>query len=362
VRRGNRLAAIALVLAAPAVAGEWARIVAPPALSFPGDHGSHPSFSTEWWYATGQLADPGGRRYGFQITFFRQGLDPSPPAPGSSALRARQVLAAHLAIAEIGQNKPRFAERVRRVAAGLAGASANDLDVFLEDWEMKRLANGAIAVVADDHDTGLALTLELRPAKPLVLQGQGGVSRKGPEPGNASVYVSYTRLAARGRVTLDGRERAVQGAAWFDHEWGSTQLGAGVVGWDWLGLRLADGRDLMLYRLRAADGSAVPQSAGTLVERDGTARHLAATEFAIEPLSWWTSLRTGARYPARLRVRVPEAGLDLEVRPELPDSELDARASTGTVYWEGPVAVAGTATGEGYVELTGYAGDTLTRF
>lgn len=362
MRRGNRLAAIALVVAATAAAENWARIAAPPALSFPRDQGSHPSFRTEWWYATGRLADSGGRRYGFQITFFRQGLDPTPPTPNSSSLRARQVLAGHLAVAEIGQRKVRFVERVRRVAAGLAGASESDLEVFLDDWEMKRLASGAIALVASDREGGLALALQLQPAKPLVLHGEGGVSRKGPEPGNASVYVSYTRVAARGRLSLDGRERDVQGEAWFDHEWGSSQLGAGIVGWDWLGLRLADGRELMLYRLRDVQGGAAAESAGTLVAGDGTTRHLAATEFAIQPLSWWTSPRTGARYPARLRVRVPGAGIDLEVRPEVPDSELDARASTGTVYWEGPVAVTGTAAGDGYLELTGYAGDTPTRF
>jgi predicted secreted hydrolase len=204
--------------------------------------------------------------------------------------------------------------------------------------------------------------LELQASKPLVLQGEGGLSRKGPDPGNASVYVTFPRLAARGRIALDGRERAVQGEAWFDHEWGTTQLGAGVVGWDWLGLRLADGRELMLYRLRAADGTAAPPSAGTIVERDGTVRRLAASDFTLEPLSHWTSPRTGAHYPARLRVRVPSAALTLEVRPEIADAELDARASTGTIYWEGPVAVTGTSAGEGYLELTGYAADSLTRF
>jgi predicted secreted hydrolase len=362
VRRGSSLAAIALMLVLAATAAEWERITAPPALAFPRDHGSHPAFRTEWWYVTGQLGDRDGRRYGFQLTFFRQGLDPSPPTPGSSALRARQVLAAHLAVAEIGQKKTRFAERVRRIAAGLAGASEGDLDVFLDNWEMRRLPSGVITLVADDRDSRLALALELQAVKPPVLHGEGGVSRKGPEPGNASVYVSFTRLGARGRLSLDGRERAVLGEAWFDHEWGTSQLGAGVVGWDWLGVRLADRRELMLYRLRDATGGTDPESAGTLVERDGSARHLAATEFAIEPLSWWTSPRTGARYPARLRVRVPGTGLDIEMRPEIPDAELDARATTGTIYWEGPVAVTGTATGEGYLELTGYAGDTLTRF
>jgi predicted secreted hydrolase len=360
--RGSLLAALALMVTAPATAAEWARITAPPTLAFPRDHGSHPAFRSEWWYVTGTLAGADGRRYGFQLTFFRQGLDPSPPTAGLSALRARQVLAAHLAVAEIGSGTMRFAERVRRIAAGMAGSSENDLDVFLDDWEMRRLPNGAIALVAGDRESGHALTLELQPAKPLVLQGEGGVSRKGPEPGNASIYVSLTRLAARGRLTVGGRERSVQGEAWFDHEWGTSELGAGVVGWDWLGLRLADGRELMLYRLRAADGSAARLSAGTLVERDGTARRLAVDDFTLEPLSWWSSPRTAARYPARVHVRVPGAGLDLEVRPEIPDAELDARASTGTVYWEGPVAVTGTVAGEGYFELTGYAGDAPLKF
>jgi predicted secreted hydrolase len=265
-------------------------------------------------------------------------------------------------VAEVGRGTMRFAQRVRRIAAGMAGAREDDLNLFLDDWEMRLLPSGAITFIADDRDSGTALTLELEPGKPLLLQGENGLSRKGPEPGNASVYVSFTRLAARGRLTLDGRERAVQGEAWFDHEWGTSQLGAGVVGWDWLGLRLADGRELMLYRLRNADGSAAPQSAGNLVERDGTTHRLAVSDFTLEPLSWWTSPRTGARYPARVRVRVPAVGLDLEVRPEIADAELDARASTGTIYWEGPVAVAGTATGEGYLELTGYAGSMAKTF
>jgi predicted secreted hydrolase len=342
-------------VAAQATAVEWARVAEAPTLTFPRDHGSHPAFRTEWWYVTGQLADTDGRRYGFELTFFRQGLDPSPPAPGSSALRARQVLAAHLAVAEIGKGTMRFAQRVRRIAAGMAGAREDDLNLFLDDWEMRRLPSGAITFVSDDRDGGTVLTLELQPGRPPVLQGDNGLSRKGPEVGNASVYVSLPRLAARGRLTLDGRERAVQGEAWFDHEWGTSQLGAAVVGWDWLGLRLADGRELMLYRLRDADGSAAPQSAGTLVQRDGTTHRLVASDFTLEPLSWWTSPRIGGRYPARLRVRVPGVGLDLAVRPEIADAELDARASTGTIYWEGPVAVTGTTAGEGYLELTGYA-------
>ena len=352
--RGRLPAACAVLLAISAVAADWARIVPPLALTFPADHGAHPAFRTEWWYTTGLLADDGGHRFGFELTFFRQGIDPASPAPGSSRLRARQVLAAHLAVVDVSHRRTRFAERVARAAGGLAAAAEGDLDVFVDTWEMRRLPTGVLVLEAADRDSGIAVSLELEPEKPLVLEGDGAVSRKGPEPGNASAYVSFTRLAARGRLTLDGRERFVRGEAWFDHEWGTTELAGGTVGWDWLGLRLEDGRELMAYRLRRADGSAAPESAGTIVGRDGTPRHLAANELTVEPISWWRSPRTGARYPARFRVVVPAAGLALETRAVLPDAELDARASTNTVYWEGPVDVTGTVGGEGYAELTGY--------
>jgi len=355
--------ALALLTAVPlAAAAGWQVVVSPPALSFPRDHGAHPSFRSEWWYATGQVGAPDGRRFGFQLTFFREGVEPGPPAPGDSALRARQVLAAHLALGQLGAARMRFAERIRRIGDGLAGAAAGDLDVFLDEWLMRRTPDGRIALAGSDRDSGIGLRLELAPSGPLVLHGEGGLSRKGPGPGNASVYVSWTRLAARGTVELDGRSAPVSGEAWFDHEWGSSQLGVDVEGWDWFGLRLADGRDLMLYRLRRPDGTATSESSGTLVERYGSMRRLAAADFTVEARTWWTSPRTHARYPAVVRVAVPASGLDLEIRPEIPDSELDGTRSTGTVYWEGPVAVSGSATGEGYAELTGYAGSMAGRF
>ena len=353
--------ALLLLAAQLLAAGAWETVVAPPELRFPRDHGAHTSFRSEWWYVTGTLRDAGGRVVAFQLTFFRQGLDPSAPEPGASALRARQVLAAHLALGEPGAGPMRFAQRTRRVGGGLAGASVEDLDVFLDDWAMRRAPDGTIALAASDRDAAIGLRLELAPSRALVLHGDRGLSRKGPGPGNASVYVSWTRLAARGSVEFGGRTARVEGEAWFDHEWGSSQLGPGVAGWDWFGLRLADGRDLMLYRLRNADGSAAAESAGTLVAPDGSTRHLAASDFAVAPRTWWTSPRTGARYPALVRVTVPSAGLDVETRPLVPDAELDAARSTGTVYWEGPVAVSGSCSGQGYVELTGYAGSMAGR-
>jgi len=365
VRAGLTCALVACLAlgAATAVADDgWREITGPPELVFPRDHGAHPDTRTEWWYVTGLVSDDGGRRYGFQITFFRQGLAPGDPPPGSSALRARQVGAAHLAIADIAAGEFHHAERLRRQGGGLAGWSTENLEVWLDDWEMARGDSGVIAIDASDRSAGIGLDLELTPARPLVLQGDRGYSRKGADPGNASAYLAWTRLAVSGSIEVGGRTVEVDGAAWFDHEWGTSQLGEGVAGWDWFSLRLNDGRDLMVYRLRRADGTSDPYSSGTVVRPDGSTTKLTRDDVAIEPLDWWTSPATGGRYPVRWRVRVPAHGLDLEVDALLPASELDGSATTGVVYWEGPVAATGSANGEGYVELTGYAGSLEGRF
>lgn len=356
------LLALLLLAAIPGPAADWSTITGPPDLAFPRDHGAHPEYRTEWWYLTGIVSDAEGREYGFQLTFFRQGLDPRPPAPGDSPLRARQAVAGHLAVAEITAGRFRHAERLRRADDELAGFATDDLDVRLDTWRLRRGAEDVLEARGDDRVAGIALELRLEPLKPLVRQGVDGYSRKGPEPGNASAYLSWTRLAVRGTLELDGEARAVTGEGWFDHEWGTSQLGAGVVGWDWFSLRLADGRELMVYRLRRADGTPDPFSSGTLVGPDGDVRRLDAGDVRLEVTDHWTSPATGAVYPAGWRLAVPSADLALEVRPRLADAELDGRTSTGVVYWEGPVAVAGTADGEGYVELTGYAGSLAGRF
>jgi predicted secreted hydrolase len=212
------------------------------------------------------------------------------------------------------------------------------------------------------REIGLALELDLRPAKGPILHGPGGLSPKGTEPGNASAYVSFTRLDTQGRLELDGRELAVRGESWFDHEWGSSQLGAGVVGWDWFGLRLSDGRELMIYRMRRADGSVLPLCAGTLVRADGSSRALAPGEIELAVEARWTSPHSQAVYPARWKLRIPSEELDLRIAPRVPDCEFDGTRSTGVRYWEGPVAVEGSAAGSGYAELTGYAGSLAGRF
>jgi predicted secreted hydrolase len=336
---------------------EWAVAEGSRSWSFPRDHGSHPAFRTEWWYFTGILDAGDGRRFGYQLTFFRQGLVPAADDP-ASPWSVRDVYLAHFALTDLRAGGFRFAERVSRAGPGLAGAAEGGLRVWALDWSAA--ADGeTIALEAREGDADLRLTL--RPRRPPVLHGAGGLSRKGPARGQASWYASVTDLATAGRLRLGGREVGVRGASWFDHEFGSGQLADDLAGWDWFGLRLSDGRALMLYRLRGRDGTAAPASSGTLVAADGTARHLAREEVSIEALGTWVSPRSGGRYPARWRVRVPAAGVDVELAALVADQELRTARSTGVTYWEGAVAGGGSAAGsaltvEGYAELTGYAG------
>ena len=340
----------------------WRQITGPPALHFPRDHGAHPDYRTEWWYLTGLVTAASGERFGFQLTFFRQGLAPGPPEDGSSRLRARQVLAAHLAVANIDRGRFLHAERLRRAGGGLAGFSVDDLHLWLDDWSLERRSDGLLAARARDVERSVGLELELQPIRELVRQGDAGYSRKGPDPGNASAYLSWTRLAVSGEIEADGDRLQVRGTAWFDHEWGTSQLGEDVVGWDWFSLRLDDGRDLMVYRLRRADGTADPYSSGTLVTAGGDVLRLGVADVAIEAAGRWTSPASGGAYPSGWRLRVPDHGIDLEVRPLVEAAEVNGTRSTGVVYWEGPVAVSGSTAGEGYVELTGYAGSLEGRF
>jgi predicted secreted hydrolase len=341
---------------------EWLRITESPRLSFPRDHGAHPEVQTEWWYLTANLVDDDGRGYGVQVTFFRYGIDPSSARQDQAPLRARHAIAAHVAVAELETGRFHHAQRVWRADGGFAGFATEDLNVWLGDWTLERRNGDALEARASDRATGIEVDLQYRPTKPLVRHGLDGYSRKGADQGNASAYVSWTRLEVGGTLTLDGRELSVAGAGWFDHEWGTSQLGEGVVGWDWLSLRLSEGLELMVYRLRRHDGSADSFSSGTLVHPDASTRRLAVDEVVLEAVGRWTSPDSGGEYPSGWRVQVPSADIDLEVEALLKASEFDGRGSTGVVYWEGPVAVSGSHTGEGYAELTGYAGSLAGRF
>ena len=330
----------------------FARALSPRPLSFPSDHGPHPDFRTEWWYYTGNLRTVAGRHVGFQLTFFRIALVPG-AVVRASAWATRQLYVAHFAVTDTAGRRFHAFSRASREALGLSGASAAPFRVWIEDWSAEGDGSSA-RLRASDGD--VALDLELSAAKPIVAQGDRGLSRKGPEPGNASFYYSFTRMPARGVVRLGPETLEVSGEAWMDREWSTSALGHGVEGWDWFALQLDDGRELMFYLLRRRDGAIDPFSAGTLVAADGTTRALEPGDVRVETLARWTSPRSGVRYPARWRLSVPSAELRLEVEPRLADQEL----SVGTRYWEGAVVVAGSAgdravAGQGYVELVGYA-------
>ncbi len=347
----------------PSLAG-FARAIAVRPFVLPADHGPHLEYQTEWWYYTGNVDAADGRHFGFQLTFFRRGLSPGPP-PGEG-LASNQVYFAHFAITDVAAGRHAAVERFSRGAAGLAGATGVPFAVWLEDWRAEaRNADGStVRLTAHDAASGLSLDLELAATKPLVAHGDRGLSPKSDEPGNASYYVGYTRMTARGRIGTAGTagDSAVKGAlavageAWFDHEWSTSALGPGAVGWDWFSLQLDDGRELMLFQIRREDGSTEPASGGTLVERNGRARRVVREDVSIDVLGHWTSPESGGRYPSRWRVRVPSAGLDLLTEPWLESQEM----RTSFVYWEGAVRVGCGLSGQpvvgrGYIELTGYA-------
>jgi predicted secreted hydrolase len=348
-----------LILTGPlSAAEEWERVIRPRVWSFPRDFGAHPEYRTEWWYFTGNLSDTAGKRHGYQLTFFRQGLRRELPGTANS-WDIRDLYLAHFAITDVARNSFRALERVSRKGPGLAGTSPEGMDVWLLNWSA-RMKDSRISLEA--RDSAMELSLRLTPRKPPVVHGENGLSQKGPSRGQASYYVSLTDLKTQGTLKSNsGTAVEVQGTSWFDQEFGSNQLSPDQRGWDWFSLHLSDGRDLMIYVLRLKDGSIEPASSGTLVSRDGTSRHLKLPEIAVSVLDRWKSPRTKAEYPSRWRILVPSAGIDLTVTPLISDQELTTEGSTGVTYWEGAVTGRGSAGGravscEGYIELTGYAG------
>jgi predicted secreted hydrolase len=323
----------------------------PRRFEFPRDHGSHPEFRTEWWYYTGNLLAADGRHFGFELTFFRYALAPKPPE-SPSAWATTQVWMAHFAVTDTRNGRFRADEHLARGALGIAGADEAPFRVWVEDWSAQAEDGGfRLAAKAD----GTSLSLRLEPTKGPIPQGDKGLDQKGPEPGNASYYYSLPRLKARGTVAVGGDEARVEGDAWMDREWSTSALGAEDEGWDWFGLQLSDGRELMFYRLRRKHGGASPFSGGSLIGRDGRKRVLGADDVELEPLEHWTSPTTAVRYPVAWRLAVPDAGLALTVRPYVEDQELDLSVR----YWEGAVRVTGSAQGasidgHGYLELAGY--------
>ena len=338
------LAISTIVSAEPAVTSDGFAIPQPHrTFVFPRDHGSHPEFRTEWWYVTGHLDASNGRRFGFQTTFFRQ-----------SSPNTRQLFLAHSALLDASTGRFLSEERLNREGWD-AGASTTTLDVRNGNWSLR--LDDSIKLASTVH-ADAQITLSLTPEKPLVVFGKDGVSRKGAAPSAASHYLTFPRLKCQGTVKLDAHEVPVTGHAWMDHEFSSSQLDEGQVGWDWAGLQLDDGREIMVYRMRRRDGGSDPAGTTlTWVHADGKTELEGPSQFSWRPTRTWTSPQTKATYP--IGARISTQGQVFELKPVKDAQELDG-AISDLPYWEGASDVLdgrGKVIGRAFLELTGYAGD-----
>jgi predicted secreted hydrolase len=318
--------------------------------SFPRDHFEHAEFRTEWWYYTGNARAADGKRFGFELVFFRQAQHRG-ASENRSAWRVDDLYLAHLALTEIDGRRFHAEQRLNRAGPGLAGAS----------FAQQRVWNGNWSTAWDGPKQTLRATasefsfeLHLDSLKPPVIHGANGVSQKAEGPGRASHYVSFSRLAVAGEIRVGDARHAVTGTAWMDHEWFTHQLEDTQVGWDWFSIQLDDNRELMLFQLRRKDDAADPYSAGTYVDAQGRTRHLAREDFSLTPLERWISPQTKGSYPVRWRIRVPSLNISLEASAALHEQELRALDTTGPSYWEGAVRYTGSQNGVGYLEMTGY--------
>ena len=335
----------------------------------PADHASHPDYKLEWWYYTGNLDGPQGERFGFQVTFFRVGVDPNPA--GRSRWAVRDLFMTHVALTDARGRRYLFAERLNRSGPGWAGAETERYHVWNEDWQASldgqahRLRASAVSNGEDGTRFGLDLTLD--ETMPPALHGDRGYSRKGTDPGNASHYYSLPRMPTRGTVTLEGKTFMVTGLSWMDHEFGTSFLEPGQVGWDWFAVQLSDGRSLMLYRFRRSDQARDPRSSGTLIDANGRTTAVNFEQVTMTPQRTWTSPTSRATYPIGWTLSLPREQLELTVAPVLENQELQTTESTGVTYWEGAIDVSGTSagrpvTGRGYLEMTGYSGAAMTNY
>jgi predicted secreted hydrolase len=322
---------------------------------FPRDHAAHPGFEIEWWYYTGHLRTADGRRFGYELTFFREAIGATDPTPGpdQSTWRGTQLYPAHLALTDENGKRFVYAERFAREALGMGHASAQALDVAVNEWTLRGTA--PFELHADGGDVGL--DLQQVAEKPPAVHGHDGVSVKAACASCASHYYSMTRLRTSGSLRYAGRRMQVEGTSWMDHEFGSEELQPNQAGWDWFSIQLDDRREIMDYRLRQTDGSLTPESSGSLIDVRGAVRHLERDDVLIDVTGHWKSPHTNAIYPSGWHLRIPSAQLDLVLVPVLADQELVAQ-SGGTTYWEGAVDVKDATThthlGVAYVELTGY--------
>ena len=319
------------------------------ALVFPRDHGAHLQFRTEWWYLTGWVKDARGGELGVQVTFFRH--RPGVQEDNPSAFAPKQLVFAHAAVADPRLGRLHHDQRAAREGLGLAGVEPDNTRVWVEEWSLQLMPDGYVArIPARDFD----LQLAFKPTQPILLEGEEGFSRKGPRRGQASYYYSRPHLAVAGTIAIEGKTLPVAGQAWLDHEWSSEYLAPEAAGWDWVGINLADGSALMAFRMRGKDGRDF-WTGGTWRDASGKTEIFAPGQIEFTPVRRWRSPRTNVEYPVGMRLSAGHITLNLD--PLMEDQELDSRASTGTIYWEGAVRAMqqGREAGRGYLELTGYA-------
>jgi predicted secreted hydrolase len=336
--------------AVPAAAlARHALALAPASITFPRDYGAHPGYRTEWWYITGRL-EAASREFGFQVTFFRTRVDGTQNM--QSRFAARQIVFAHGAVTDVQGRKLHHDQRIAREGFDVASAATDDTRLQLRDWRLARASSGTYSAHVEGAE--FVFDLQFTPTQPVLLQGQNGLSRKGPQAEQASYYYSQPQLAAAGRLSVQGRHFDVSGKAWLDHEWSEEVLAADAVGWDWIGMNLQDGSALTAFRLRRQDGSAL-WDGGSFRTADGRLSSFAQGEVEFTPQRRWTSALSKASYPVEWVVHTPVG--TYTVRAVLDEQELDSRASTGAIYWEGLsrlLDARGTLVGMGYLEMTGY--------
>ena len=357
---GDALSAYTQIEAPPQDSSGFARAINPWDWQFPRDHGAHPEFQTEWWYYTGNLEAAAGRRFGFQFTIFRRALAPIGSA-SNSEFRSNDIYLAHFTLSDIESGNFYHDVRYARGGAGLAGATVDPLyRVWLEDWQIKAENAGATRLGIAAASADFAVDLQLRQLKPPALQGDGGLSPKSADLGNASYYYSLSRLVTKGRITVRDETFDVSGNTWMDHEFSTSALGDKAQGWDWFGLIFDDETELMVGQIRLTDGGIDSAFGGLLIYPDGSTRYLKSTEVRIDVTDTWRSPHNGAAYPAGWEIKIDgEDGFRITVAPLQADQELH---SADIVYWEGAVAISGDKTGYGYAELTGYVGSMRNRF
>ncbi|MBW1708966.1 MAG: carotenoid 1,2-hydratase [Deltaproteobacteria bacterium] len=351
------------ILADSVYADEYLKVTGPCRFQFPRDHGAHPGYLVEWWYYTGNLSDPAGKRYGFQLTFFRTqisppGLESRWPDP-ASAWRTTQLFLAHAAISDLDASRFYFDQQMARGALGLAGAEqqGDDTRIFLGTWSaLIKSGKHFLKARADNFEINFTLV----PAKPLVAHGNEGHSLKGIKPESASCYYSFTRLETSGTLKIKGKPVKVRGTAWMDHEFSTAPLEPDVTGWDWFSLQLENNTELMIYLLRTSQGGYSSASSGTFVLPSARTRHLSVKDIQADILDHWKSPHTNGVYPSRWRIQIHPLKLDLILEPNLADQELITPETTQVNYWEGSVSVKGKIAdkeikGVGYIEMTGYA-------